>query len=369
MSGFVLGQEPTERFESVPAQEAVVVVEASEVIVTAGAMSFDGPDEALAKENLTEKVIAELEARYTGLAVDGITDKVGLLVVKNARKHCKALRVLAGKVCKAGREDARKVVQGWVDKEKDVSARIAAVEAPLQEEENRIATLLEEERRVKAEAVARKIAERIALAATYGKVFPFEIARDMADKAFGQYIECIRMEFETAEAERVEAERVKNEEAAELLRLTEERELKAAAAREEEALLRDEERKALEDEKARVRVARAAVDKLAAELSAKSAEPLTDDTNLKTQDLPEPALRDVPAPGPSRPQPRPVDGEPPAQSIERANDKVRMRAAAERLRTMPWEAMESDAGKTVEADVKSLIGKIISHLIEKAGAL
>ena len=63
----------------------------------------------LVKQNVTEKVIKELQQRYS---------------------------TLAEKICKAGREDAIKEQKLWVSKQKEISDKIKEIENHLQQEEN-----------------------------------------------------------------------------------------------------------------------------------------------------------------------------------------------------------------------------------------
>lgn len=69
---------------------------------------------ALAKENVTAQVIAKLKADYSGLTIKGLDDKEGFEAVEKARKECKSIRVLATKICKAGREEAVKIQKDWI---------------------------------------------------------------------------------------------------------------------------------------------------------------------------------------------------------------------------------------------------------------
>lgn len=106
-------------------------------------------EQALAKENVTAQVIAKLKADYSGLKINGIDDKTGFKAVEDARKECKAIRVLAEKICKKGREEAVKIQKDWIAKEKEVVASIEEIELALKSESDRIK---EEEKRILFEA-------------------------------------------------------------------------------------------------------------------------------------------------------------------------------------------------------------------------
>lgn len=94
--------------------------------------------EELAKQNVTEAVIAKLKTDYLPLKIDGIDDKEGYKKVHGARIVCRDYRVLAEKICKAGREDAVKEQKAWIAKEKEVVAQISEVEQYLKKQEDTI---------------------------------------------------------------------------------------------------------------------------------------------------------------------------------------------------------------------------------------
>ena len=82
---------------------------------------------ALAEQNVTAQVIAKLKSDYSGLTINGIDDKEGFEAVEKGRKECKAIRILAEKICKSGREDAVRTQKEWIAKEKEVVGQIEAI--------------------------------------------------------------------------------------------------------------------------------------------------------------------------------------------------------------------------------------------------
>lgn len=92
----------------------------------------------LAKQNVTEAVIAKLKADYLPLKINGIDDKVGYKKVHDARIVCRDHRTLTEKICKLGREDAVKEQKAWIAKEKEVVAQISEVEQHLKKQEDAI---------------------------------------------------------------------------------------------------------------------------------------------------------------------------------------------------------------------------------------
>jgi len=92
----------------------------------------------LAKQNVTEAVIAKLKTDYLPLKINGIDDTEGYKKVHDARIVCRDHRTLAERICKAGREDAVKEQKAWIAKEKEVVALISEVEQHLKKQEDAI---------------------------------------------------------------------------------------------------------------------------------------------------------------------------------------------------------------------------------------
>jgi hypothetical protein len=91
---------------------------------------------ALAKENVTEALLARFKANYLPLKIKDINDKVGYEAVKLARKECKDTRVATVKICKKGREDAIKIQKAWIAKENEITSQIKPVEDHLSQQED-----------------------------------------------------------------------------------------------------------------------------------------------------------------------------------------------------------------------------------------
>jgi tetrahydromethanopterin S-methyltransferase subunit B len=92
----------------------------------------------LAKQNVTEAVIAKLKTDYLPLKINGIEDKAGYKKVHDARIVCRDHRTLTEKICKKGREDAVKIQKDWIAKEKEVVAQISEIEQYLKKQEDSI---------------------------------------------------------------------------------------------------------------------------------------------------------------------------------------------------------------------------------------
>jgi len=107
-------------------------------------------ENALAKENVTEKVISQLGEKYGGLRLKSIDDKEGYLEIKSAKKEVRKWGILTEKICEAGRSEAVKIQKLWLGKQKEILAKIAVVEDPLQQEIDRYEA--EQERKEQEEA-------------------------------------------------------------------------------------------------------------------------------------------------------------------------------------------------------------------------
>jgi hypothetical protein len=92
----------------------------------------------LAKQNVTEAVIAQLKKDFLPLKINGIDDKEGYKKVHDARIVCRDHRTLTEKICKKGREDAVKIQKDWIAKEKEVVAQISEIEQYLKKQEDAI---------------------------------------------------------------------------------------------------------------------------------------------------------------------------------------------------------------------------------------
>jgi len=228
---------------------------------------------ALAKENITNQVIAELKQKYSGLTIKGLDDKAGFKEVEEARKHCKAIRVLASKICKAGREEAIQIQKDWIAKEKEVVSAIEETELHLESESNRIK---EEEKRILFEAAQKaKLPIRKERLMTIGVEVEDEKLLSINDEDFNalfndlhtkileekaaalkaeekriadeKELERKRIEAEEREKQRIENERLKAENEAKEKALAEERARAKAIQDEQDAILAAAKKKADEE--------------------------------------------------------------------------------------------------------------------------
>lgn len=222
-------------------------------------------DNKLVKANVTEAVIADLRERYLPLKIAGIEDKETYLLVKEGRKNCKAIRVMAKKICTDGREDAVAIQKKWVAKEKEVTSRIAEVEDYLEEQEK----AYEAEVAAEKEARKRKQEEQLIMrqqvlsgmgalysdgSFTLGEVsFEFSAIKESEDDIWEESIlPKFKDEWYKIQAEQLLQEQERQKKEAELKRQQEELEQKKKELALEAARLNEEaERQAAAAQKAR----------------------------------------------------------------------------------------------------------------------
>ena len=219
-------------------------------------------EQALMKENVTDKVIKELQ-QFKKLSIQGIDDKEGYKAANEARIQCKNVRVLAVKICKKGREEAIKIQKDWIAKENEVTAQISEVEDYLKAEQDRVdnekeAIRLEIERKA-AERIQNRVKALFDNGCTYDGV-NYSIAettindiqlKAMDDNIFEPFLDRVKVEHarelqmkELAEQERLaeiaRIEAAKKEEEARIKKEREELEAQQAKFREEQEVIRRE---------------------------------------------------------------------------------------------------------------------------------
>lgn len=235
-------------------------------------------NQELVKANVTETIINTLKEKYLLLKISGIDDKETYLTVKEARKECKALRVLAEKICKKGREEAVAIQKAWVAKEKDVTGQIAEVEDYLEKQEKdyetQVAAEKERRKREQEEQLIRRQQELSAMNVLYadgkfslGEVsFELSIIKECDSDIWENDIKPkFEEEFKKVEAERLEQERIQREKEAELKRQQEEleqqrqelerqKEEMRKAQEEQDKKKREEEERKISEEKAKAKI-------------------------------------------------------------------------------------------------------------------
>ena len=88
-------------------------------------------EQELVKHNVTDAVIATLKSKYGDLKLRDLNDKENYLIIKSAAKEVAKVRNAVVKACKEGRDEALKIQKAWIAKEKEVLAKVAEVENPL----------------------------------------------------------------------------------------------------------------------------------------------------------------------------------------------------------------------------------------------
>lgn len=124
--------------------------------MTAETAFAEQPAMTMTKFNENEAELKALAEAYKWLKIDGIDDVLGAKVLKEARLVLRDRRVTIAKVWKAMRDWANAFAKAVIAKEKELIDFIEPIEQELKQEEERIANLLEIEKR-KSELPDRKL--------------------------------------------------------------------------------------------------------------------------------------------------------------------------------------------------------------------
>lgn len=203
--------------------QEVMEVEAEEMLPET---SLDKQIEnALVKENITDKVIRQLKETFGGMALKSIDDKESYLDIKKARTEVRRIGILVEKVCKKGREDAVAIQRKWLNKEKEVLSQISEVQDPLDAEikkfEDEVARKENEEKQRREEAFMARQASLFKYGAEYRNgnyelaelSYESELIKNAEDEMWeGIILPKFRKVYEQKEAARVAEETKRREE-------------------------------------------------------------------------------------------------------------------------------------------------------------
>lgn len=205
--------------------------------------------QALEKFNVTDAAIAAMKEEYLHLKINGIEDKSGYLIVKNARLTVKSKRIEVEKIRKELKEDSLRYGRIVDAEAKRITALLEPIEDHLSEEETRIDTEKENIRLEKERKQKELLQNRIDAFQKYEFV-----PNDMmsialfSEEEFQQSLEKAKIIFEGKQKRLAEIEAEKNAEVERMKAESERLEKFAAEQRAVQEKL-DADRKALEDEK------------------------------------------------------------------------------------------------------------------------
>lgn len=204
----------------------------------------------LQKFNLSDLAIAQYSDLYMPLEIQGIDDKEGYKLVKEARSLIKGTRVDIEKTRKALKEDSLRYGRAVDAEAKRITALLLPIEDHLDRQQRAIDDELE---RIKQEAEAKRKAAlqtRIDAFFAVGKSIDVALLMGMSEESYQAALQAANAMYR-AEQERLTKEARAKAEAAEILRQQEEA-AKAEIARkqvelDEERRIFNEEKKALEE--------------------------------------------------------------------------------------------------------------------------
>jgi hypothetical protein len=324
---------------------------------------IEQPNMSIVKFNVTDAEIAAMKNEYMGLTVSGIEDKEGLKKVYESRQKVKRVRVSLVKYA----DDLKESAIAWqkkVNTEKNrVVGELEAIEAHLQEEEDKIAA---EKERIRQEAELKeqqRIQTRVDRLAEYGFAIDLSFIKSISDDDFEKVVVNAKIEHEKELAAKAEQARIAKEEAerlkaereelgrlrkqqAEAQRIVDEQNARIKKEQEEKeaAILREQQK--IENEKREIELQkqREANEKIRqAEL-----EQARKDAAEKER------LRIIA----EQEQAKILEAEKLAQS----SDKAKFRTVIDQLENVSIPEMKSKKAKSLSANVEVLITKIIDHI-------
>jgi hypothetical protein len=211
----------------------------------------------LVKVNVTETALMEME-KFLSLEIRGLDDKEGYKAVDEARKMCKATRVLTKKVCEDQRAEYIRLQKQWIAVQNGITDRVEKVELALEE---KLKVIDDEKARIRQEKDLQEqkhLQERsVILLQKYGMTYNIEKSQyELADVAvsvievktcddftWAAVIAGIESRWKIIEDERLEQLRLKEIADAEAKRIAEENLAKLEALEKRERELKEKEDK------------------------------------------------------------------------------------------------------------------------------
>ena len=128
-------------------------------------------ENALIKENVTEKVINALKEKYGSLRLKSLDDKEAYLDIKEGVKNIRKVEIIAEKIFKSLREDAIKTQRYCLSKEKEFLSKTSSFKSALDEElkkfEDEVERKSNEEKELKEAAYMQRQSILIKYGAAY----------------------------------------------------------------------------------------------------------------------------------------------------------------------------------------------------------
>lgn len=222
----------------------------------------------LQKFNLTDAAIAEIKQQYMPLVINGIEDKEGYKLVKEARILVKTKRVEVEKKRKELKEESLKFGRAVDTEAKRITALLLPIEAHLEYQQEAVEA---ERERIKQEAEQKRqaiIQGRIDALLQFSKQIDFVKISSLSEQQFEAELASAKFEHEVAQAEAAEAERVRLEEEARLEKIRQEEQERQRLADE---IAREQKRKQAEQEAEALEAKRKAIEQAEIELAQKQA--------------------------------------------------------------------------------------------------
>lgn len=216
----------------------------------------------LAAQNVTDQAIAKYRKEAFALKINGPEDKSGYEAVYKKRIEGKNTRIVASKICKAGREPLQAKVALWIEKETEIRIAIKEGEQHLQAEEDAYEAAKQKIEDDKQSAIAERLKVRDKILVGLGarcngvdyyldeKMFPLSEVKSAGDEYFNDKIVAEFKElFDAKEEIRIANENAIREHQAQQEKERKEREEKEKKEREE----LEKQQKELRDQQAKLK--------------------------------------------------------------------------------------------------------------------
>lgn len=209
----------------------------------------------IAKFDVTEATLSEMEMKYSGMIIFDIDDKDGYKKVKDAKKIVSKLRIAVENKRKDLKKNLLTLSSAIETEANRIKDRLISIETDLKSEMKKIDDEKEEianrEQRIKEDTAQSRIDE----SAKYNVVLRYEMAMHYSDEEYSEYISNVKTEYEAEQA----------------------KEAQDKADREAEKTRIKDEQKKLDDEKAEFEASKEKL-RIDNEAKEKAAQKIIDDT-------------------------------------------------------------------------------------------
>lgn len=160
----------------------------------------------IAKFDVTEATLSEMETKYSGMIIFDIEDKDGYKKVKEAKKIVSKLRIAVENKRKDLKKNLLALSSAIETEANRIKDRLISIETELKSEMKKIDDEKEEianrEQRIKEDTAQSRIDE----SAKYNVVLRYEMAMHYSDQEYSEYISNVKTEYDAEQAKEAQAQ-------------------------------------------------------------------------------------------------------------------------------------------------------------------